>query len=457
MPIHKKNQTAGKTVVNPMVQPALMQQSFIQVTLPFAAPEITPKMTPSFSSSASSSSLPSSPPSSPPKKSPSQGLLYNQAHKRTPEPQKEIIEELIEEPIKEPIKESIKESKKELTTNGLKVSKMEETLKTKEASKTKEVSKIKEGSETAEDSETKAPTKAPTQASKQAYADLLKHPQLWRGKDLTKASATHTVASGYSALDDCLAGGGWPNAGLVDFILPHAGIGELRLLLPALTTLAENRWLAWINPPFTPYAPALEAAGIDSSKILLIYTKSHEEMLWAMERTCKSGSCGAVLVWPDERKLSLKETRRVQLAAKQGTTLSVLFRPIEASSKASLAELRLALSPGKDPLHLSVDIIKRRGGWPVKGLTLPIAAVTQSQYTSAHAVRQKLSLWRDQWQGLQFQQEALQEALQKQRDDNFTKVSSAGSSEDSFDDYVESYVEGFSEGNSKNTSAPSLH
>ena len=453
MPIHKKNQTAGKTVVNPMVQPALMQQSFIQATLPFAAPEITPKMTPSFSSSASSSSLPSSPPSSPPKKSPSEGLLYNQAHKRTPEPQKEIIEELIEEPIKE----SIKESKKEPTTNGLKVSKIEETLKTKEASKTKGASKTKESSETAEDSETKAPTKA----SKQAYADLLKHPQLWRGKDLTKASATHTVASGYSALDDCLAGGGWPNAGLVDFILPHAGIGELRLLLPALTTLAENRWLAWINPPFTPYAPALEAAGIDSSKILLIYTKSHEEMLWAMERTCKSGSCGAVLVWPDERKLSLKETRRVQLAAKQGTTLSVLFRPIEASSKASLAELRLALSPGKDPLHLSVDIIKRRGGWPVKGLTLPIAAVTQSQYTSAHAVRQKLSLWRDQWQGLQFQQEALQEALQKQRDDNFTQVSSAGSSEDSFDDsfddYVESYVEGFSEGNSKNTSAPSLH
>ncbi|MDB9756104.1 translesion DNA synthesis-associated protein ImuA [Pseudomonadales bacterium] len=451
MPIHKKNQTAGKTVANTMVQPALMQQSFIQTTLPFAAPEITPKMTPSFPSSASSSSLPSSPPSSPPKKSPSQGLLYNQAHKRTPEPQKEIIEELIEEPIKEPIKESIKESKKEPTTNGLKVSKIEETLKTKEASKTKELSKINKGSE----------TKAPTQASKQAYADLLKHPQLWRGKDLTKASATHTVASGYSALDDCLAGGGWPNAGLVDFILPHAGIGELRLLLPALTTLAENRWLAWINPPFTPYAPALEAAGIDSSKILLIYTKSHEEMLWAMERTCKSGSCGAVLVWPDERKLSLKETRRVQLAAKQGTTLSVLFRPIEASSKASLAELRLALSPGKDPLHLSVDIIKRRGGWPVKGLTLPIAAVTQSQYTSAHAVRQKLSLWRDQWQGLQFQQEALQEALQKQRDDNFTKVSSAGSSEDSFedsfDDYVESYVEGFSEGNSTNTSAPSLH
>ena len=390
MPINKKNQTADRTII----QPVLMQQSFIQATLPFATPEIIPKMAPSLA--------PNSSPSASSNKSKSRNLLHKLTHEQAGEQKPNLA-------VKAP-----KDTEKDLTAD------LKNDLKTD----------IK---------------KDPAQA----YAELLKHPQLWRGKDLTKASSTHTIASGYDALDDCLAGGGWPNAGLVDFILPHAGIGELRLLLPALTTLAENRWLAWINPPFTPYAPALEAAGIDSSKILLIYTKSHEEMLWAMERTCKSGSCGAVLVWPDERKLSLKETRRVQLAAKQGTTLSVLFRPIEASSKASLAELRLALSPGKDPLHLSVDILKRRGGWPVNGLALPIAAVTQSQYTSAHAVRQKLSLWRDKWEGVQFQQEALQE----QGDDNLTKVSS----EDSFDDYVESYVKGFSEGNSKNTPAPSLH
>ena len=288
--------------------------------------------------------------------------------------------------------------------------------------------------------------------------------ELHRRRPAAAAAAAASAAAGATCFrsrgrgSGCLAGGGWPNAGLVDFILPHAGIGELRLLLPALTTLAENRWLAWINPPFTPYAPALEAAGIDSSKILLIYAKSHKEMLWAMERTCKSGSCGAVLVWPDERKLSLKETRRVQLAAKQGTTLSVLFRPIEATSKASLAELRLGLSPGKDPLHLSVDIIKRRGGWPVKGLTLPIAAVTQSQYTSANAVRQKLSLWREQRAGVQFQQEALQETLKEQGDNNdFTKMGSEDSSKNSSKNYVKSYAEGFSEGNTGNTSAPSLH
>jgi cell division inhibitor SulA/protein ImuA len=265
---------------------------------------------------------------------------------------------------------------------------------------------------------------------KKTYTDLLQHPQLWRGKDLPKIEATHTVASGYKELDDHLAGGGWPNAGLVDIILPNAGIGELRLLLPALKTLAESRWLAWINPPFIPYAPALEAAGIESKKILLIYTKSHEEMLWAMEQTCKSGSCGAVLVWPNEQKLSLKETRRIQLAAKQGLTLSILFRPIAASSRASLAELRLALSPHTDPLYLSVDIIKRRGGWPLKGLTLPIAATTQSQYSSATKVRQKLSLWR----GQQKEKQRLEQMLKQQSENNIETANH-------LDNYVTSYLE----------------
>ena len=59
----------------------------------------------------------------------------------------------------------------------------------------------------------------------------------------------------------------------MELLLPCAGIGELRLLMPALRALSntQNRWLAWINPPFIPYAPALQAAGIESSKILLIH------------------------------------------------------------------------------------------------------------------------------------------------------------------------------------------
>ena len=39
------------------------------------------------------------------------------------------------------------------------------------------------------------------------------------------------------------------------------GIGELRLLSPALATLSstDDRCIAWVNPPHLPYAPALQA------------------------------------------------------------------------------------------------------------------------------------------------------------------------------------------------------
>ena len=174
MPINKKNQTADRTII----QPALMQQSFIQATLPFAAPEITPKMTPSLASNSASNSASSASSN----KNKSRNLLHKLTHEQAGEQKPNLA-------VKAP-----KDTEKDLTAD------LENELKTN----------VK---------------KDPTQA----YAELLKHPQLWRGKDLTKASATQTVASGYSALDDCLAGGGWPNAGLVDFILPHAGIGELRL------------------------------------------------------------------------------------------------------------------------------------------------------------------------------------------------------------------------------------
>ncbi len=101
------------------------------------------------------------------------------------------------------------------------------------------------------------------------------------------------------------------------------------LLVPALQQLSrsEDRWLTWINPPFIPYAPALQSVGIDTSKILLIHPRTHADTLWALERTCKSGSCSIALAWLDEKKLKLKDTQRLQIAAKQGRTLTCLFRP----------------------------------------------------------------------------------------------------------------------------------
>ena len=228
----------------------------------------------------------------------------------------------------------------------------------------------------------------------QSNSNLLNHPLLWRGKDLLNRSGishnSPTLPSGHPELDSQLQGGGWPQQGLVDLLLPHAGIGELRLLLPVLETLTQTSYVVWINPPFIPYAAALDAFGVNPRNLLLVQTQTHEETLWSMERCCLSGGCAAVLAWPEERKLNIKETRRVQLAARSGHTLAIFFRPIDAVARSSLAELRLALRPVDSVDELAVDIVKRKGGWPMQNIRL---SLNVTRYQAMESLHKQLALW----------------------------------------------------------------
>lgn len=225
-------------------------------------------------------------------------------------------------------------------------------------------------------------------------AELLKHPALWKAGALQRE--TEATPTGFEVLDRHLPGNGWPKAGLCEFMLPSSGLGELKLLLPVLKTLSRQaRWIAWVNPPFIPYAPALQAAGVDISKILLIHPKNHKDALWALERATQSGTCSAALAWLDERELKTKDTQRLQLAARQGGTLSCLIRPEKALAENSMAELRVAVRRSGEGLNgkdsLNVSLCKRRGGWPVPDLTLSL-----EEGRRPAEIREQLSLWR-QW------------------------------------------------------------
>lgn len=219
---------------------------------------------------------------------------------------------------------------------------------------------------------------------------LLHHPELWRAGQLERSG--DTLSSGFPALDQHLPGGGWPRGALAELLLATSGVGELRLLVPHVRTLSQNetRWIVWIDPPFVPYAPAFEALGVDVRKILLIHPRNHQQALWALERASRSGTCSMALAWLDERQLTLKDTRRLQLAARRGRTLAYLFRPREAAEGSSMAELRLQVTP--DDIHLNritVDVRKRRGGWPVSGISLEI-----DDEPGPEDVHEQLYLWR---------------------------------------------------------------
>ena len=216
-------------------------------------------------------------------------------------------------------------------------------------------------------------------------------------------------------------------------MLPTAGVGELRLLAPALSQLSQQpRWQVWLNPPFVPYAPALQTMRIASERVLLIRTQNHTDALWALERCLRSGACSMALAWLDESQLRFKDTQRLQVAAIQGHTLTCLLRPVAACKQASQAVLRLAIRPTGITANLSanqlsanpkdampaglnagltngidapqdafgtssvlVDVLKRRGGWPVYEVPLELVSITPRAPHSVSDVRALLAAWRN--------------------------------------------------------------
>ena len=192
------------------------------------------------------------------------------------------------------------------------------------------------------------------------------------------------VSTGFSALDARLSGGGWPRGALTEVLMPQHGIGALRLLMPALARLSqeEDRWICWVAPPYIPYAPALVGGGVDLSRVLLVHPDAHQDGLWAVEQSLRSGTCSAVLAWPtldDSTAL-----RRLQLAAEAGDALGFLFRPRRLAEQPSPAALRIQLQP--EPGNaLSVSIIKHRGGRASGPLRLNTAVASHDSSLALHS------------------------------------------------------------------------
>lgn len=209
---------------------------------------------------------------------------------------------------------------------------------------------------------------------------LLRRQDIWRCSEIAKPAGA-CIPSGFAQLDEHLPGGGWPLGALTEVLLPQEGIGELRLFMPALARLSnQGQWLAWIAPPYIPYAPALAAWGIDLSRTLLVRPSSQADQLWAVEQTLRAGICGAVLAWPDKsstgpgcKRNDHTVQRRLQLAAEAGQCLGLLFGNAEQAQHPSPAAMRLRLE--RVPEGIAVEILKRRGGRPLGPITVRLEHV----------------------------------------------------------------------------------
>jgi hypothetical protein len=191
---------------------------------------------------------------------------------------------------------------------------------------------------------------------------LLEDPRLWRAG--RRERRWPTLPSGDPRLDEFLPGGGWPAAMLTEIAVEHWGSGELALFMPLLVRLCAagdagpGGWIAWVSPPFLPYAPALAAAGVDLARVLLVRAPDDAGSLWAAEQCLQSGACQAVLAWT--KRADGRQLRRLQLAAERGQAPLLLFRPPMTLAGPSPAALRLRLAAAGDGSRL--QLIKHRGG-----------------------------------------------------------------------------------------------
>ena len=184
-----------------------------------------------------------------------------------------------------------------------------------------------------------------------AISDVLRDPRIWQGPRHAQPAVEPT---GHALLDATLPGGGLPIGSLVEVLHEFDGTNELTLLLPLIAHASRTqRHVAFINPPYIPYVPALVAAGVDPAFVHTIQDCG-DESLWAAEQALRSSTCALAACWP--RQANDRQLRRLQLAAEGGRAIGVVFRPARTAMTTSPAAVRLRAGVR------GIEVLKCRGG-----------------------------------------------------------------------------------------------
>lgn len=217
-------------------------------------------------------------------------------------------------------------------------------------------------------------------SQKSSINQLLKNPSVWQASHVERSRPV--AKTGFSELDALLHDGGWPQGALTELLLETHGVGELRLLAPLLKRLSqESGYLVLVDPPFTPYGPALKQMGVDISKLFIVHTQSVNRKIWAAYQALISRSCATVLVWIQGKSPYKNEIRKLSLGAREGQCWGIVFRQADAEQHPSPARLRIVLLPEKQG-SCRLNILKQAGGWSGQTLTLNLMP-ERSNWTAA--------------------------------------------------------------------------
>ncbi|HLT00673.1 MAG TPA: hypothetical protein VK001_00765, partial [Geminicoccaceae bacterium] len=185
---------------------------------------------------------------------------------------------------------------------------------------------------------------------------------------------------GLPGIDRALPGGGLMRGCLHELCGAAdrgAALGFATALLGRL--MADGGHVVWIGPRDELFAPGLAELGLAPERLIVVRARARDARLWALEEALRSSEVAAALAEID--RLSLTESRRLQLAAEAKGVSALLLRPPGAGATPSAAATRWRIEAAPStmsdaathgaygragrvlgPPHWQVSLFRCRGG-----------------------------------------------------------------------------------------------
>jgi protein ImuA len=148
---------------------------------------------------------------------------------------------------------------------------------------------------------------------------------------------------GLAAVDRVLPGGGLARGCLHELCGAPDRAAAAGFAAALLGRLAADGHALWIGPRDDLYAPGLTAQGLPPERLIVVRAGPRDARLWALEEALRSPGLTAVLAEVD--RLTLTQSRRLQLAAEAKGVTAFLLRPLAACEAPSAAMTRWRITP----------------------------------------------------------------------------------------------------------------
>jgi protein ImuA len=177
---------------------------------------------------------------------------------------------------------------------------------------------------------------------------------------------------GLAAVDRLLPGGGLARSCLHELCGAPDRAAAAGFAAALLGRLAADGHALWIGPRDDLYAPGLAAQGLPPERLIVVRAGARDARLWALEEALHSPGLAAVLAEVD--RLTLTQSRRLQLAAEAKGVTAFLLRPLAACDAPSAAVTRWRITPlpedaatgeasrAWEPPRWRVELVRCRGG-----------------------------------------------------------------------------------------------